>query len=98
MLVVMACFDRTDPSCHHTSRADVLSADLCIPHRYTVGMGMSFPRDTIILTDGMPREHQGIAASLINNVVHYSVSIILGIADTAIQQTNCGGSNVLGSY
>jgi hypothetical protein len=52
-------------------------------------MGMSFPRDTIILTDGMPREHQGIAASLFNNVVHYSVSIILGIADTTIQQTQC---------
>jgi hypothetical protein len=46
----------------------------------------------------MPREHQGIAASLINTVVNYSISISLGIAGTIIRQTSNGGSNVLGSY
>jgi hypothetical protein len=46
-------------------------------------MGMAFPRGTIILSDGMPRD-QRIAASLINNFVNYSISISLGIADTVI--------------
>jgi hypothetical protein len=62
------------------------------------GMDMSFPRGTIILSNGMPREHQGIASSLINIVVSYSISMSLGIAGIIIRQTINGGSNVLGSY
>lgn len=62
------------------------------------GMDMSFPAGTIILSNGMPREHQGIAASLINTVVNYSISLSLGIAGTIVRQTDGGGSNVLGSY
>lgn len=62
------------------------------------GMDMSFPAGTIILSNGMPREHQGIAASLINTVVNYSISLSLGIAGTIVRQTNDGGENVLGSY
>lgn len=62
------------------------------------GIDMSFPRGTIILSNGMPREHQGIAGSLINTVVNYSISMSLGIADTIVRQTNNGGSSVLGSY
>ena len=62
------------------------------------GMDMSFPAGTIILSNGIPREQQGIAASLINTVVNYSISISLGIAGTIIRQTDNGGRNVLGSY
>ncbi|KUJ18908.1 MFS general substrate transporter [Mollisia scopiformis] len=62
------------------------------------GMDMSFPAGTIILSNGMPREHQGIAASLVNTVVNYSISLSLGIAGTIIRQTNEGGGNSLGSY
>ena len=46
------------------------------------GMDISFPAGTIILSNLMPREHQGIAASLVATVVYYSQSIGLGIAGT----------------
>lgn len=62
------------------------------------GMDMSFPAATIILSNSLPKEHQGIAASLINTVVNYSISISLGIAGTIIRQTNDGGKNVLEGY
>jgi len=41
---------------------------------------MSFPSATVILSNSMPREHQGVAASLVNTVVNYSISMGLGIA------------------
>lgn len=46
------------------------------------GMDMSFPAATVILSNHMPREHQGLAASLVNTVVNYSISLALGIAGT----------------
>jgi MFS family permease len=46
------------------------------------GMDMSFPAATVILSNHMPREHQGLAGSLVNTVVNYSISIALGIAGT----------------
>ncbi|KAL8641725.1 MAG: hypothetical protein Q9228_001497 [Teloschistes exilis] len=46
------------------------------------GMDMSFPAGTLILSGAMPREHQGLAASLVSTVVNYSISIGLGFAGT----------------
>ncbi|KAF2202792.1 YOR378W-like protein [Delitschia confertaspora ATCC 74209] len=46
------------------------------------GMDMSFPASTVILSNHMPHEHQGLAASLVNTVINYSISIALGIAGT----------------
>ncbi|KAJ3042177.1 hypothetical protein HDV00_008064 [Rhizophlyctis rosea] len=46
------------------------------------GMDMSFPAGTTILSNNSPPGMQGIAASLVNTVVNYSVSIGLGIAGT----------------
>jgi MFS family permease len=46
------------------------------------GMDMSFPAATVILSNHMPPDHQGLAASLVNTVVNYSISIALGIAGT----------------
>ncbi|KAF1949835.1 MFS general substrate transporter [Byssothecium circinans] len=46
------------------------------------GMDMSFPAATLILSNHMPREHQGLAASLVNTVANYSISIALGVAGT----------------
>lgn len=54
------------------------------------GMDMSFPAGTVILSNHMPREHQGLAASLINTMVNYSISIALGIAGTVETQVNNG--------
>ncbi|KAI1798629.1 major facilitator superfamily domain-containing protein [Daldinia bambusicola] len=55
------------------------------------GMDMSFPAGTVILSDSVPRKHQGIAASLINTVVNYSISLGLGFAGTVETQINKGG-------
>jgi hypothetical protein len=46
------------------------------------GMDMSFPAASIILSNHMPAEHQGLAMSLVNTFLNYSISIALGIAGT----------------
>ena len=50
------------------------------------GMDFSFPSGTIILSDSMAREDQGLAASLVTTVVNYSISLGLGIAGTITRQ------------
>ncbi|OTA94716.1 hypothetical protein M434DRAFT_70917 [Hypoxylon sp. CO27-5] len=57
------------------------------------GMDMSFPAATLILSDAVHRKHQGIAASLVNTVVNYSISLGLGFAGTVETQVNNGGQN-----
>lgn len=56
------------------------------------GMDMSFPAATLILSNSVPREHQGIAASLVNTVVNYSIALGLGFAGTVEYKTNNGGT------
>jgi MFS family permease len=46
------------------------------------GMDMSFPAATLILSDAVKREHQGIGASLVNTVVNYGISLGVGFAGT----------------
>ncbi len=46
----------------------------------------------------MPKEHQGIAASLVATVVNYSISIGLGIAGTVESHVNNGGQDLLKGY
>lgn len=55
------------------------------------GMDMSFPAATIILSNAVERRHQGVAASLINTVVNYSISLALGFAGTVETHVNHGG-------
>ncbi|MCJ1379018.1 hypothetical protein MMC17_002117 [Xylographa soralifera] len=62
------------------------------------GMDMSFPAATIILSNFVAPEHQGIAASLVTTVVNYSISIGLGIAGTVESQVDSGGTNNLNGY
>ncbi|KAL3424089.1 Drug resistance protein [Phlyctema vagabunda] len=57
------------------------------------GMDMSFPAATILLSNRMPQEHQGLAASLVNTAINYSISIGLGIAGTVETQVFNGGRN-----
>jgi hypothetical protein len=52
---------------------------------------MSFPASTLILSDAMPRKHQGIGASLVNTAINYSISLALGFAGTAEARLNRGG-------
>ncbi|KAF6818760.1 major facilitator superfamily transporter [Colletotrichum sojae] len=46
------------------------------------GMDMSFPAATLILSDAVAREHQGIGASLVNTVVNYGIALGVGFAGT----------------
>ncbi|KAI1173313.1 major facilitator superfamily transporter [Nemania sp. FL0916] len=48
----------------------------------TWGMDLSFPAATLMLSDLVAAEHQGIAASLVTTVVNYSGALALGIAGT----------------
>ena len=59
---------------------------------------MSFPSGCIILSNNMAREHQGIAASLVNTAVNYSISIGLGMAGTVEKHVNNGGLDILKGY
>ena len=51
-------------------------------------MNLSFPAGTLMLSNNMPPEHQGLAASLVSTVVNYSISIALGVAGTVEVQVN----------
>ena len=55
------------------------------------GMDMSFPAATLILSDAVKKEHQGIAASLVNTVVNYGISLGVGFAGTVEVHVNNGG-------
>ncbi|KAI1861124.1 hypothetical protein JX265_009743 [Neoarthrinium moseri] len=55
------------------------------------GMDMSFPAGTLILSNAVSRRHQGIAASLVNTVVNYSIALGLGFAGTVEYRVNNGG-------
>ncbi|KAF3033770.1 hypothetical protein E8E12_005363 [Didymella heteroderae] len=57
------------------------------------GMDMSFPAATLVLSDTLPVEQQGVAASLINTLVNYSVSIGLGFASTVEVSVNHDGTD-----
>ncbi|KAK0733068.1 major facilitator superfamily domain-containing protein [Lasiosphaeria miniovina] len=59
----------------------------------TWGMDMSFPAATVILSNAVRKRHQGVAMSLVNTVVNYSISLALGFASTAEVQVNPGGTS-----
>lgn len=59
---------------------------------------MSFPSGTIVLSAALPRDQQGTAASIINTVVNYSVSISLGIAGTVENHVNDSGNDLVRGY
>ncbi|KAI1417667.1 MFS general substrate transporter [Hypoxylon sp. FL1857] len=59
----------------------------------TWGMDLSFPAATLMLSDLVSSEHQGIAASLVTTVVNYSGALALGIAGTVELRVNGGGKD-----
>ncbi|KAI4159294.1 MAG: hypothetical protein LQ342_006698 [Letrouitia transgressa] len=62
------------------------------------GMDMSFPAATIILSSSVPKEHQGIAASLVLTVTQYSISLGLGIAGTVAVEIDKSGTDLLKQF
>ena len=57
------------------------------------GMDISFPAATVILSNAVPKEHQGIGASLVNTVVNFSISLGLGFAGVVEGHVSNGGSS-----
>ena len=55
------------------------------------GMDMSFPAATLIMSNSVDKKHQGVAASLVNTIVNYSISLALGFAGTVEAYTADGG-------
>lgn len=62
------------------------------------GMDASFPAASLILSDFLPEEHQGMAGSLVNTCVNYSVSLFLAIGSSAEIITLAKTGSVLTSY
>ncbi|KAH8881482.1 hypothetical protein GQ53DRAFT_754311 [Thozetella sp. PMI_491] len=50
-------------------------------------MNLSFPAATILLSSALPKEKQGIAASLVATMVNYSISCGLGLAGSLHKST-----------
>jgi hypothetical protein len=59
---------------------------------------MSFPAATLLLSNAMPREHQGVSASLVATIVNYSISLGLGLRGTVEVHVNNGGKGLLRGY
>ncbi|SCW03290.1 LAFE_0G07184g1_1 [Lachancea fermentati] len=62
------------------------------------GMDLSFPAASIILSDKLPPQHQGMAGSLVSTMVSYSMSLCLGIGGTVEHQINKTGEDLLKGY
>jgi MFS family permease len=65
------------------------------------GMDMSFPAGTLIMSNAVEKKHQGMAASLVNTVVNYSISIGVGVAgtvDTRVSQSGQSKEAILQGY
>ncbi|GAB7365825.1 hypothetical protein MBLNU230_g7157t1 [Neophaeotheca triangularis] len=60
------------------------------------GMDISFPASATILSNSVPREHQGVSASVVNTVVNYSIAIGIGIAGTV--EVYVGQNDLLAGY
>ncbi|SCV00990.1 LAME_0G13322g1_1 [Lachancea meyersii CBS 8951] len=62
------------------------------------GMDLSFPASSIILSDELPSQYQGMAGSLVSTMVSYSSSMCLGIGTTAEHYVNKSGTELLEGY
>jgi MFS family permease len=62
------------------------------------GMDMSFPSATILLSSKVGAENQGVAMSLVNTVVNYSISIGLGLAGTVQSRADKDGTQLLKGF
>lgn len=62
------------------------------------GMDMSNPAASLLLSNSVSKEHQGIAASLVVTVVCYSISTFLGFAATVEVEVRKNGADVLEGF
>jgi MFS family permease len=59
----------------------------------TIGMDSSLPAASIIFANTVPRQYQGMGASIVMTIVNYSISLGLGFAGTIEININRGGRN-----
>ena len=57
----------------------------------TVGMDTSFPAATIMFSNAVAQQYQGMGASIVLTIVNYSISLGLGFAGTVETNINHGG-------
>ena len=62
------------------------------------GPDLSFASSSILISNAVLPEEQGVAGSFISTVVQYSIAIGLGIAATVEAHVNKGGSNIVLGY
>jgi MFS family permease len=67
--------------------AQTFAAALVMPW----GMEMSFPTAIIMASAAVPKQHQGIAASMVLTTTNYAISIGLGIAGTVASNVGSNG-------
>lgn len=62
------------------------------------GMDLSFPAASIILSDFLPMQYQGMAGSLVNTIINYSTSLCLGMGTTVETSIKKNGDDTLKGY
>nr|QFR37185.1 MFS transporter [Cyberlindnera americana] len=62
------------------------------------GMDLSFPAASLVMSDKLPKEHQGMASSLVSTMTNYATSVSLGFASTAQAKVYAHTSDLLKSY
>ncbi|CAF1532505.1 unnamed protein product [Rotaria magnacalcarata] len=62
------------------------------------GMDISYPAASLIVSNTVPAHQQGVAASMVNTVINWSISLGLGIAGTIESQMLKKGSSALEGY
>jgi predicted MFS family arabinose efflux permease len=62
------------------------------------GMDISFPAGTLMLSNAVSHENQGLAASLVNMILNYSISLGLGVAGTVASRTDPQNNDLLWQY
>ncbi|KAI5797626.1 hypothetical protein EDC01DRAFT_716811 [Geopyxis carbonaria] len=73
---------------------------MTFPTTLLIGFGpdLSFATASLIASDKLPPEEQGVAGSFINTVVNYSVAMGLALAGNVESRVNGGGRDVLAGY
>ncbi|CCH46360.1 putative membrane protein [Wickerhamomyces ciferrii] len=79
----------------HQTYFNMLFAQMIV---LSFGMDMSFPAASLVLSDTLPKKHQGMASSLVSTMINYSMSVGLGIAGTAEAKIKERTGDLLQSY
>jgi MFS family permease len=79
---------------NQTYWAQVFIATMLTPF----GMDISFPAASLVVSNRMPMHQQGVAASMLNTAINWSISLGLGIAGTVESEMLKRGKTTLEGY